>query len=97
MSPGHSVRIVTRSYQKIAWRTGVVKALERQFAAFVPQGGVLVELDEEITMCPACIANAAIMVAGVGSGGGILAVFIGKFRKMFKANRLSLIHQAKEK
>jgi hypothetical protein len=48
-------------------------------------------------MCPACIANAAVMVAGVGSGGGILAVFIGKFRNVFRANRLGLIQKAKEK
>ena len=34
-------------------------------------------------MCPACIASTAIMVAGAGSTGGILAVCIGKFRKFF--------------
>ena len=27
-------------------------------------------------MCPACIANAAVMAAGAGSAGGILALFI---------------------
>jgi len=48
-------------------------------------------------MCPACIASAAIIVAGAGSGGGILALFIGKCRKFFRANRLGLIHKAKEK
>ena len=32
-------------------------------------------------MCPACIASAAVMAAGAGSTGGILAVCIGKFRK----------------
>jgi|HubBroStandDraft_6_1064221.scaffolds.fasta_scaffold1786498_2 hypothetical protein len=35
-------------------------------------------------MCPVCVANTAIMVAGAGSTGGILAVCIGKFRKVFK-------------
>jgi hypothetical protein len=38
-------------------------------------------------MCPVCIANAAIMVAGAGSTGGVLAVFAGKLRKFFAANR----------
>jgi hypothetical protein len=48
-------------------------------------------------MCPVCIASAAAMVAGAGSTGGILAVCIGKFRKVFKANRLGLFQTAKEK
>jgi hypothetical protein len=48
-------------------------------------------------MCPVCIANAAAMVAGAGSTGGILAVCIGKFRKVFKANRLGLVQTTKEK
>jgi len=38
-------------------------------------------------MCPICIASTAAMVAGAGSTGGILVVGIGKFRKVFKANR----------
>jgi hypothetical protein len=48
-------------------------------------------------MCPACIASAAAIVAGAGSTGGILAVCVGKFRKFFRANRLSLFQKAKEK
>ncbi len=48
-------------------------------------------------MCPACIASAAVMVAGAGSTGGILAVCIGKFKKLFKANRFSLFQKTKEK
>jgi len=47
-------------------------------------------------MCPACIANAAVMVAGAGSTGGILAVCIGKFRNFFRANRFGLFQKAKE-
>jgi hypothetical protein len=47
-------------------------------------------------MCPACIASTAVMVAGAGSTGGILALCIGKFRKFFRANLLGLIQQAKE-
>jgi len=47
-------------------------------------------------MCPACIASTAVMVAGAGSTGGILAVCIGKFGKLFRANRLGLF-QKKEK
>jgi hypothetical protein len=52
---------------------------------------------EEGHMCPACIASTAVMVAGAGSTGGILAVFIGKFRKFFRANGLGLFQKRKEK
>src|SRR5260370_25615660 len=52
---------------------------------------------EEGDMCPACIASTAVMVAGAGSTGGILAVCIGKFRKFFRANHLSLVQKIKEK
>ena len=48
-------------------------------------------------MCPACIASTAIMIAGVGSTGGILAVCLGKFRKFFGANRLGGFQKTKEK
>jgi hypothetical protein len=48
-------------------------------------------------MCPACIASAAVMVAGAGSTGGILAVCIDKFRKFFRANGLGLFQKIKEK
>ena len=51
---------------------------------------------EEGHMCPACIASAAAMVAGAGSTGGILAVCIGKFRKLFRANRPGLSLKTKE-
>jgi hypothetical protein len=44
-------------------------------------------------MCPACIATAAVMVAGAGSTGGILAVCIGGFRKFFRANGLGLFQK----
>jgi len=47
-------------------------------------------------MCPACIASAAVMVAGAGSG-GILAMCIGKFRKFFRTSGLSLFQKTKEK
>jgi hypothetical protein len=36
-------------------------------------------------MCPAYIASTAVMVGGAGSGGGILAVCMGEFRKAFKS------------
>jgi hypothetical protein len=39
----------------------------------------------------------AVMVAGAGSTGGILAVCIGKFRRFFRANRLGLFQKTKEK
>ena len=48
-------------------------------------------------MCPVCIASTAVMVAGAGSTGGILAVCIGKFRKFFRANRPGLFQKTKEK
>jgi hypothetical protein len=48
-------------------------------------------------MCPACISNAAVMVAGAGSTGGILAVCIGRFRKFFRVNGLGLFQKTKEK
>jgi len=48
-------------------------------------------------MCPACIASTAVVVAGVGSTGGILGVFFGKFRKFFRASSLGLLEKTKEK
>jgi hypothetical protein len=48
-------------------------------------------------MCPACIASAAVMAAGAGSTGGILAVYIGKLRKFFTVNSLGLFHKLKHK
>jgi hypothetical protein len=48
-------------------------------------------------MCPACIASTAVMVAGAGSTGGILAVCIGKFTRLFRAGRLGLLQKATEK
>jgi hypothetical protein len=48
-------------------------------------------------MCPACFASTAVMVAGTGSAGAILAAAIGKFRQFFNANRLGLFQRTKEK
>jgi len=48
-------------------------------------------------MCPACVASAAVMVAGVGSTGGILAVSIAKLRKLMRANHLGVFQKTKEK
>jgi len=48
-------------------------------------------------MCPACMSSTAVMVAGAGSMGGILAVCIGKFRKFFRASSLGLFQKTKEK
>jgi hypothetical protein len=48
-------------------------------------------------MCPACIESTAVIVAGVGSTGGILAVCIGKFRQILKASGIGLFQKAKEK
>ena len=38
-------------------------------------------------MCPACIASTAVMIAGAGSTGGVLAFYIVKFRNAFRLNR----------
>jgi len=38
-------------------------------------------------MCPVCIASTAVMAAGAGTTGGILAGCIAKFRKVFRANK----------
>jgi hypothetical protein len=48
-------------------------------------------------MCPVCIASTAVMVAGAGSTGGILAVCIGRLRKFLHSNRLGLLQKTKEK
>ena len=48
-------------------------------------------------MCPACIESAAVVAAGAGFMGGMLAVCIGKFRKMFGANAVGLFQKIKEK
>jgi ketopantoate reductase len=48
-------------------------------------------------MCPACMASTAVMVAGAGSTGGILAVCIAKFGKIFTTNRLHLFQKTQEK
>ena len=48
-------------------------------------------------MCPMCIASTAVMVAGAGSTGGILAVCIRKFRKFLGVNRLGLFQKTEEK
>jgi hypothetical protein len=52
---------------------------------------------EEGHMCPACVASTAAMIAGAGSTGGILTMCIGKFRKVFRANRLGRFQITKEK
>jgi hypothetical protein len=48
-------------------------------------------------MCPACIESTALVVAGAGTTGGILAVCIGKFRKCFRAIGFGLFQKTKEK
>lgn len=48
-------------------------------------------------MCPACIESTTVLVVGIGSTGGILAVCIGKVRKFFRASSLGLFQKSKEK
>jgi hypothetical protein len=40
-------------------------------------------------MCPACIESTAMMVAAAGSTGGVLAMFIARFRKFFSFSNLN--------
>jgi hypothetical protein len=47
-------------------------------------------------MGPACIESTALVVAGAASSGGILAVCIGKFNKIFKVYRFGLFEKTKE-
>jgi ketopantoate reductase len=47
-------------------------------------------------MCPACLENTAIMIAGAGSVGGILALYIGKLRTLSRAYALALFQKANE-
>jgi hypothetical protein len=48
-------------------------------------------------MCPACVASAAVMVAGAGSTGGILAIWMGEFRKVGRANRPRVDEKTKDR
>jgi hypothetical protein len=48
-------------------------------------------------MCPACIASAAVTVAGAGSAGGMLALCIAKFKKYFRVKSSSQLEKIKEK
>ncbi len=47
-------------------------------------------------MCPACMESTAVVIAGAGSAGGILAVCIGTLRNFFRASGLGLFER-KEK
>jgi hypothetical protein len=47
-------------------------------------------------MCPACIESTVAVVAGAGSTAGILAVYIGRFRRFFRASSLVLFQKSKE-
>jgi hypothetical protein len=46
-------------------------------------------------MCPACLENTAVVIAGAGSLGGILALYTGKFR-IFRASALALFQKANQ-
>ena len=47
-------------------------------------------------MCPACIASTAAIVAGAGSTGGIVALCIGKLRRIFRANGFDSLHRTSQ-
>jgi hypothetical protein len=48
-------------------------------------------------MCPACIASTVVMIAGAGSTGGVLALWIVKFRNAFRLNRLNLFRRGEKR
>jgi hypothetical protein len=48
-------------------------------------------------MCPACIENTVVMVAGAASTGGVLAVCISKLTRVFRLSSLGLFQKRKEK
>ena len=48
-------------------------------------------------MCPACIASTAVMVAGAGSTGGLLAVCIVKLKKLFRVSDLRPFQKTSQK
>ena len=47
-------------------------------------------------MCPACIASTAVLLAGAGSTGGVLAVCIAKCKKFSNRNRLIFFRKREE-
>jgi hypothetical protein len=48
-------------------------------------------------MCPACIESTVVMVAGAASTGGILAVYFGKVRTLFRTGGLAIFHRPIQK
>jgi hypothetical protein len=48
-------------------------------------------------MCPVCIESTVGMVAGAASAGGVLAMCIGKFRKVFRLSGLGPFQKIKER
>jgi hypothetical protein len=53
--------------------------------------------EKKADMCPTCVANAAAVVAGAGSTGGVLAVCIGKLKKFFAAASPGAFQKTKER
>ena len=64
--------------------------------AALPPKRVRIGSSQEGHMCPACVASTAVMVAGGGSMGGILAICIGKVRRVFRVDLRSLSHKIEE-
>ncbi len=48
-------------------------------------------------MCPACIASTAVLVAGTGSTGGLLAVCLAQFKDFSERIVLVCFRRRKEK
>jgi hypothetical protein len=83
--------------ERLGTRMFPIALLVRDWQAEASKGKIQIRSPKEGPMCPACIASTAVMVAGAGSTGGILAVCIGKFRKFYRVNRLGLFQKSKEK
>ena len=48
-------------------------------------------------MCPSCMATTSALIAAVGSAGGVVALFIVKFRDYFTVNDDRPFKTAREK
>jgi hypothetical protein len=70
---------------KIAWIVPEPASHSKEHRERLPTGG---------TMCPVCVASTAVMVAGAGSAGGILALCIARFKKSLLVTGLALFQKS---
>ena len=65
--------------------------------ANAPKVAVPTEGSGEIMICPACIANAAVMAASVTSSGGVVAMVVSRIRRFANFRKPGPQAKAKEK